>query len=79
VPSLIENLLSIGKNSGESYFLIFERRNCQIVSKRIPRKIVSAATREKGSSFYKLNMQRENNSIKSTCILVVEKRVDSCL
>jgi hypothetical protein len=79
VPSLIENLLSIGKFSGESYFLIFERRNCQIVSKRIPRKIVSAATHEKGSSFYKLNMQRENNSIKSTCILVVEKQDDSCL
>lgn len=55
MPSLIENLLSIGKFSGESYFSIFERRNCQIVSKRIPRKIVSAATHEKNSSFYKLN------------------------
>jgi len=51
VPSLIENLLSIGKISGESYFLIFERRNCQIASKRIPRKIVSAQLVRRGVVF----------------------------
>jgi hypothetical protein len=79
VPSLIENILSIGNFSDESYFLIFERRNCWIISKKIPRKFVGTTTHEKKSSFYKLNMKRKNNSIESTCVLVVEKQDDSCL
>jgi hypothetical protein len=64
--------LSIGNFSNESYFLVFERRNCWIAYKKIPRKMGRHRNfGEKGSSFYNLNMQSENNFIESTCVLVV--------
>jgi hypothetical protein len=55
VPSMVKNLISVGKLADQGYLTLFDSKHCYVFDQNNPKRILLSGSRSHGNSLYRLH------------------------